>query len=163
KTATVLRLEDGTFYGWEGCHEDAGSCEGSCTHVWNYQQVVPFLFPDLERSMRAADYRYNQREGSGAMAFRLALPPGIGIADSRPCVDGQFGNVLKTYRDWKLSGGLEWLKALWPRIRAAIEFAWHPENDDRWDPGKSGVVTGRQHHTLDMELFGASSWLNGFY
>lgn len=26
KSPTVLRLEDGTFYGWEGVSEQAGSC-----------------------------------------------------------------------------------------------------------------------------------------
>src|SRR5690606_10247211 len=61
KSPTVLRLEDGTFYGWEGCHPHEGSCEGSCTHVWNYAQALPFLFPQLERSMRNADYKYNMR------------------------------------------------------------------------------------------------------
>ena len=163
KTATVLRLEDGTFYGWEGCHPDAGSCEGSCTHVWNYQQALPFLFPDLERSMREADFAFNQIPETGGMAFRLSLPLGVGTANDRPCVDGQFGNVLKTYRDWKLTGDKEWLIRMWPHVKAAIEYAWHPGNYDRWDPEKTGVLTGRQHHTLDMELFGPSSWLNGFY
>lgn len=163
KTATVLRLEDGTFYGWEGCHPDAGSCEGSCTHVWNYQQVLPFLFPDLERSMREADFAFNQIPQTGGMAFRLSLPLGVGTANDRPCVDGQFGNVLKTYRDWKMSGDMTWLARMWPHVKAAIEYAWHPGNYDAWDPEKSGVLTGRQHHTLDMELFGPSSWLNGFY
>ena len=28
---------------------------------------------------------------------------------------------------------------------------------------KDGVLEGRQHHTLDMELFGPSSWLEGMY
>lgn len=163
KTATVLRLEDGTFYGWEGCHPNAGSCEGSCTHVWNYQQSLAFLFPDLERSMREADFAHNQIAETGGMAFRLSLPLGIGTANDRPCVDGQFGNVLKTFRDWKLSGDLGWLARMWPHVKAAIEYAWHPGNYDRWDPNQTGTVTGRQHHTLDMELFGPSSWLNGFY
>jgi uncharacterized protein (DUF608 family) len=163
KTATALRLEDGTFYGWEGCHPSEGCCEGSCTHVWNYQQVLPFLFPDLERSMREADFQYNQITDSGGMTFRLTLPIGAGIGSSRPCVDGQFGNVLKAYRDWKLTGDLKWLAKIWPSVKAAIEYSWHSENYDLWDPEKTGVITGRQHHTLDMELFGPNGWLNGFY
>ncbi|MEM2936436.1 MAG: GH116 family glycosyl-hydrolase, partial [Candidatus Bathyarchaeia archaeon] len=57
KTPTVLRLEDGSFYGWEGCHPSSGCCEGSCTHVWNYAYVLPFLFPKLERSMRDLDFK----------------------------------------------------------------------------------------------------------
>ena len=163
KTATALRLENGTFFGWEGCHPSEGCCEGSCTHVWNYQQVLPFLFPDLERSMREADFQYNQFADTGGMTFRLSLPLGVGIGTSRPCVDGQFGNVLKAYRDWKLQGDQNWLEGIWPSVKGAIEYTWHSENYDRWDPEKSGVLTGRQHHTLDMELFGPSSWLNGFY
>jgi uncharacterized protein (DUF608 family) len=162
KSPTVLRLADGTFYGWEGCHPNAGSCEGSCTHVWNYQQVLPFLFPALERSMREADYRYNLND-AGAMSFRLSLPLGTRFSTERPCADGQFGNVLKVYRDWKLSGDTEWLGKLWTQVRRSIEYAWSPENPDNWDPDQTGVLWGRQHHTLDMELFGPNSWLTGFY
>ena len=162
KTPTVMRLEDGTFYGWEGCHPSAGCCEGSCTHVWNYTQALPFLFPKLERSMRDANYRHNQR-ADGGMAFRMQLPLGSGHSDFRPCADGQFGDVLKTYRDWRVSGDTAWLRRLWPAVKRSIEFAWSPENEDQWDPEKSGVLTGRQHHTLDMELFGPNSWLTGFY
>lgn len=162
KSPTVLRLQDGTFYGWEGCHPDAGCCEGSCTHVWNYAQALPFLFPKLERSMREADYEHNLR-GDGGMPFRLQLPIGVGIWDFRPCCDGQFGGVMKSYRDWKICGDTEWLRELWPSIKASLEFAWSPHNIDRWDPDKTGVLWGRQHHTLDMELFQPNSWLTGMY
>ena len=162
KSPTVLRLQDGTFYGWEGCHCRGGCCEGSCTHVWNYAQALPFLFPALERSMREADYTYNFQP-DGRMPFRLQLPLGAPAWDFRPCADGQFGDVLKTYRDWKICGDTAWLKSLWPKIKKSIEFAWSPDNKDRWDPYKTGVLHGRQHHTLDMELFGPNSWLTGFY
>ncbi|HMN30438.1 MAG TPA: GH116 family glycosyl hydrolase, partial [Caldilineaceae bacterium] len=162
KSPTVLRLEDGTFYGWEGCHPGEGCCEGSCTHVWNYAQALPFLFPKLERSMRTADYRYNLRP-DGGMPFRLQLPIGSGLWQFRACADGQFGGVLKTYRDWKISGDREWLRSLWPAIKQSIDFAWSPTNEDRWDPEKTGVLWGRQHHTLDMELFGPNSWLTSLY
>jgi non-lysosomal glucosylceramidase len=165
KSPTVLRLEDGTFYGFEGCHPNAGCCEGSCTHVWNYAQAAPFLFPALERSMRAIDFGLNQR-ADGAMRFRLPLPAGLNAEDFwhfHPCADGQLGNVLKAYADWKISGDTSWLKEQWPAIKKAITFAWAESNEYRWDPTRSGVLTGRMHHTLDMELFGPSSWLNGFY
>ena len=33
KSATVIRLPDGQFYGFEGCQTNSGCCEGSCTHV----------------------------------------------------------------------------------------------------------------------------------
>ena len=162
KSPTVLRLEDGTFYGWEGLHPHAGCCEGSCTHVWNYQQTLPFLFPSLERSMRTADYEYNLLE-SGAMPFRIQLPLGAEPWHFRACCDGQFGGVMKTYRDWKICGDDDWLRSIWPAVKKSLEFAWSPDNPDRWDPDKTGVLWGRQHHTLDMELFGPNSWLGGFY
>ena len=162
KSPTVLRLTDGSFYGFEGCACHEGSCEGSCTHVWNYAHALPFLFPALERSMRELDYACNLRP-DGGMPFRLQLPPGVERSDFRPCVDGQMGGVIKTYREWKLCGDDEWLKKWWPRVKKSLEFAWSPDNADRWDPERTGVISGRQHHTLDMELFGPNAWLNGFY
>ena len=162
KSPTVLRLEDGTLYGWEGCGDDAGCCEGSCTHVWNYAQAIPFLFPALERSMREANYQHNQ-DDDGGMHFRIQLPLGSGHTAFRPCADGQFGDVIKTYRDWKICGDSDWLHRLWPAVRKSIEYAWSSQNPDQWDPEKTGVLWGRQHHTLDMELFGPNSWLTGHY
>ena len=162
KSPTVLRLEDGTFYGFEGVRVDQGCCEGSCTHVWNYAYALPFLFPDLERSMRDADFRYNAGP-DGGMTFRLQLPLGRERLGFRPCADGQFGGVIKAYREWKISGDSEWLHGHWETIKKNISFAWAERNPDRWDADRDGVLEGRQHHTLDMELFGPNSWLTGFY
>ncbi len=162
KTPTVMRLEDGSLYGFEGCHCGAGCCEGSCQHVWNYAYALPFLFPKLERSMRELEYRYSLGD-DGSLAFRLQLPIGRARSAFRPCADGQFGTVMKMYREWKISGDTAWLKKWWPSVKKTIEYAWAPTNADRWDPEKTGVLWGRQHHTLDVELFGPNSWLTGFY
>lgn len=169
KSPTVMRLEDGSFYGWEGVHEQEGSCEGNCSHVWNYAYALPFLFPNLERSMRDLDFKYNQWD-NGRMFFRLQLPLGRKHDfeknhpdDLHPCVDGQMGAIIKTYRDWKLCGDDEWLKNNWHAVKKALEYAWHEENEYRWDRDKDGIMEGRQHHTLDMQLFSPSSWLQSFY
>lgn len=162
RTATVLRLEGGELWGWEGEFTDIGSCEGSCTHVWNYQQTVPYLFPGLERTLRETDFQYNQLP-NGGLAFRQIIPLGSGFFPLNPCADGQFGSIIKTYRDWKISGDTEWLKVLWPQVKAAVQYAWSPDNPDQWDPQRTGVLWGRQHHTLDMELFGPNSWLSTMY
>ena len=106
--------------------------------------------------MRDLDYKYNLQD-DGGMPFRLQLPAGRKRSEFRPCVDGQFGNIIKVYREWKISGDTGWLKQIWPSVKKSLEFAWSESNTDLWDPGKTGVVTGRQHHTLDMELFGANS------
>ena len=157
KTATCLRLTDGTFYGFEGCTPIAGCCEGSCTHVWNYQQTLPFLFPGLERSMRTADYKHNMRE-DGGMCFRLQLPLGSPPNDFHACADGQMGGVLKTYRDWKISGDDAWLKRLWPKVKRALEYAWVA-----WDADRDGVMEGIQHNTYDIEFLGPNPMMAGFY
>ena len=48
-------------------------------------------------------------------------------------------------------------------MKKALEYAWDPETAFAWDRNKDGVLEGRQHHTLDMEMFGPSGWLEGFY
>lgn len=162
KSATCLRLGDGSFYAFEGCGPTEGCCEGSCTHVWNYAYALPYLFPNLERSMRDLEYRYSQRE-DGSMAFRLMLPPGRERYEFRACVDGHMGGVIKTWREFLLCGDIEWLSGKWEGVKNCLEFAWAATNEDGWDADRDGVLEGRQHHTLDMELFGPNAWLNGFY
>ena len=162
KTPTALRLEDGSFWGWEGCTERAGSCYGSCQHVWNYAYAIPYLFPRLERSMRENTLHYALLD-SGATSFRINLPLKKEMSTERACLDGQMGEVIKCYREWKFSGDSEWLKKHSESIFKMLEYAWSEENPDKWDADMDGVLEGRQHHTLDMELFGPSSWLEGLY
>ena len=158
RTATVIRLEGGEIWAWEGQHTQDGSCEGTCTHVWNYQQALSHLFPALERTLRETEFTYNQLP-TGGLTFRQKLPLGSGFDIIGPCADGHFGAIIKTYRDWKLSGDTDWLRRYWPNVKRAMEYAWSPENPDRWDPDETGILSGRQHQTLDMELFEPNSWL----
>ena len=157
KTTTCLRLSDGTFYAFEGCNPAAGCCEGSCTHVWNYAQTLAFLFPALERSMRAADYAHNLFD-DGRMGFRIQLPLGSGKSDFYPAADGQMGGIMKLYRDWKLCGDTEWLRALWPRAKKALAYAWK-----QWDVDRDGVMEGIQHNTYDIEFWGPNTMMGSFY
>ena len=162
RTATCIRLENGELWAWEGQHTKDGSCEGSCTHVWNYQQALSHLFPAIERTLRETEWTYNQLP-NGGLTFRQKLPLGSGFDIIGPCADGHFGAVIKTFREWRLSGDTIWLQRYWPQIRRAIQYAWSKENPDRWDPNETGILSGRQHHTLDMELFGSNSWLASMY
>ena len=139
-----------------------GSCEGTCTHVWSYAYALCFLFPDLERSLRDAEFKCDVDE-NGKMGFRTLLPLGRGVSKTRACVDGSMLTVVKTYREWKISGDDAWLKSHWEDVQKVLAYAWHEENPDAWDRDRDGVLEGRQHHTLDMELFGPSSWLEGLY
>ena len=162
KSPTVLRLEDGSFYGWEGVAELMGLCEGTCQHVWNYAYAMCFLFPDLERSIRDVEFKYSTDE-NGKMMFRTNLPLGRAMFEGRACLDGQMGTVIKCYREWKISGDNKWLEDNWENIKKVLEYAWSEHNGDCWDRDKDGVLEGRQHHTLDLEMFGPSSWLEGMY
>lgn len=164
KSPTCLRNYDGSFYAFEGCGREAGSCEGTCTHVWNYAYALPYLFPNLERSIRTNHYKYDI-DDIGGLAFRTTMPLGRPHGKDRyfACADGQFGDVLKVYREFKLCGNVEWLSSIWKDVVKSIEYAWHPENSFKWDPDKTGHLSGRQHHTLDMELFSPNAWLDGFY
>ena len=164
KSPTVYRLENGEFYGFEGVASNAGSCEGTCQHVYNYAYAMAFLFPDLERSIRNLEFEYCTYS-SGGMRFRIELPLSRNRETEKgtSCLDGQMGAVIKTYREWKISGDTEWLRRVFPTVKRILAYAWSEENEHAWDRNKDGVLEGRQHHTLDVELFGPSAWLEGFY
>jgi uncharacterized protein (DUF608 family) len=163
KSPTVLRLEDGSLYGFEGCHPNSGCCEGSCMHVWSYAYAPLLLFPKLDRSMWDLHYKYDQRE-DGRVSFRLQLPLGRGQWNfPHAAADGQFCSVIRAYAYWKFTGDDEWLKSNWQPIKKSIEYAWSETNEDKWDINKDGILEGRQHNTLDVELFGPNSWLTGLY
>jgi non-lysosomal glucosylceramidase len=156
-TQTSFRTADGEFHGFEGCDDHRGCCFGNCTHVWNYETATQFLFPTLARSLRKSAFGFSQ-DPQGGMRFRQMLPDGIdrfGYA----AVDGQMGQVIKTYLDWRQSGDTDWLRTLWPHIQLALSFAWIPGG---WDPNHDGVMEGVQHNTYDVEFYGPNP-LGGIY
>ncbi|HEY3416805.1 MAG TPA: GH116 family glycosyl-hydrolase [Armatimonadota bacterium] len=176
RSPTCLLLGDGNFFGWEGCGDTNGCCHGNCTHVWNYEQSVAFLFPELERTMRQTEFLHNTRD-TGNMGFRTYLPPGEKISEFKPCADGQMGTIIQVYRDWKLSGDDAFLQEIWPGVKRALEYAWTmtPDKvapptetfnrsiDSPWDPDKDGVMEGEQHNTYDIEFFGPNTMCTAMY
>ena len=171
KSETVFRVPTGHLLGWEGVNDHSGSCRGSCTHVWNYENAVACLFPDLARSMRDVEFNYAMNPENGAMEFRVRLPlgtkPGNGVA-----ADGQMGCIMKVYRDWKICGDDKWLAALWPKVKKALAFAWIPAEqwtwnakwrEGGWDVGKSGLMDGEQHNTMDVNYYGPNSQMGFWY
>jgi uncharacterized protein (DUF608 family) len=157
-TTTSFRTADGEFHGFEGVNDKAGCCYGNCTHVWNYETATAHLFPSLSRSLRGAAFGYSL-DDAGAIHFRQKLPDGrerSGFA----AADGQMGQVMKVFMDWRMSGDNEWLKALWPRVKKALEFAWI---ENGWDADKDGVMEGVQHNTYDVEFFGPNPECGVYY
>lgn len=159
RSQTFFRTADGTPFGWEGCLDDAGSCLGSCTHVWNYDQATGFLFGGLARKMREVEYLHATGP-DGAMSFRVTLPLDRARERTEVAADGQFGCVLKLYREWRLSGSDDWLLSLWPACRRSIEFAWVPGG---WDADRDGLAEGAQHNTTDVEYYGPTPVIQGWY
>lgn len=157
-STVCFRTADGEFHGFEGASDHLGCCFGNCTHVWNYETATAHLFPSYARSLRNAAFGYSM-DDQGGMRFRQLLPDGK-ERFSTAAADGQMGQVLHAYMDWKLSGDMQWLKTIWPRIRKALEFAWIKNG---WDPGQTGVMTGVQHNTYDIEFFGPNPFCSVYY
>lgn len=159
RTTTCLRTEDGRFHGFEGCNDDCGCCPMNCTHVWNYEQAVAFLFPQLERSMRETDFGHNTRP-DGHMAFRTLLPLVGELWAFKPAADGQMGTVMKVYREWLNCGDRAFLERMWPGVVRALEHAWKPGS---WDADRDGVMEGEQHNTYDIEFYGPNTMMGTLY
>ena len=159
RSQTFFRSADGNPLGWEGCLDDAGSCLGSCTHVWNYELATPFLFGSMARQMRELEYLHATAP-DGAMSFRIGLPLSKAQEHSLVAADGQFGCVVKLYREWRLSGDDEWLRQLWPACRRSLEFAWI---EGGWDADRDGLAEGAQHNTMDIEYFGPNPEVQSWY
>lgn len=157
-TTTCFRTADGEFHGFEGSNNSLGCCFGNCTHVWNYETVTPFLFPAFARSLRKSAFGYSMDE-AGAIHFRQLLPDGK-ARSGNAAADGQMGQIVHAWLDWKLSGDLEWLRTLWPRVKKAIEFAWIPGG---WDANHDGVLEGVQHNTYDVEFYGPNPMCGIYY
>lgn len=157
RSPTCFRVEDGTFFAWEGCMDRIGSCEGNCTHVWNYAQTLAFLFPELERSMRRTEF-LTETDERGCMSFRACRYLENRVGDPLPAADGQMGCVIRAYRDWRFSGDDAFLKELWPKIRLCLDFARR-----QWDEDGDGLLDGKQHNTYDIQFYGPNSMINSIY
>jgi non-lysosomal glucosylceramidase len=172
KSNLLGRMENGDVHGYEGLGPDFGCCPGNCTHVWNYAQSMASLFPSLERNIRETAC-LTQTFESGYQCFRTTFP--IGDHHFRNvAADGQMGNIMRVYREWKFSGDSLWLAGLWPSVKRCIEYAWHgPRPESRegewtrsfepWDPERQGVLTGRQHNTYDIDFYGPNMLTGGLY
>lgn len=173
RTPTCFWTEDGRFYGFEGGGGAStshipdgvgGSCPLNCTHVWNYEMALARLFPDLERNMRETEW-FLQQHPSGYLPHRVLLPlelprpwaRRIG-GPAKPALDGLLGAILKTYREYRVSGDLRWLQAAWEHVTLALEYVWAT-----YDPARSGVIEGEQPNTYDVSIYGVNTFIGTLY
>ena len=157
KSPTVLRVESGDIWGWEGCFPDSGCCHGSCTHVWNYAQAFPHLFPKLERTLRELELVRSMND-EGHVTFRSALPEGPVAHDFHAASDGQLGGIMKVFRDWQISGDLDWLKKMYPLAKRSLDYCIRT-----WDPDHRGGLIEPHHNTYDIEFWGPDGMCTSIY
>jgi uncharacterized protein (DUF608 family) len=157
KSPTVLRQPDGRLWSWEGCSDNSGCCAGSCTHVWNYAQAIPHLFPGLERTMRETEFSQSQ-DSAGHQTFRSALPIRPVANTFYAASDGQLGGIMKVYRDWRISGDVEWLKKMYPKVIESMDYCI-----TTWDPRSTGTLEEPHHNTYDIEFWGPDGMCTSFY
>lgn len=159
RSQTMYRMADGAYWGWEGCGQTKGCCPGTCLHVYHYMQSMAYLFPDIERLTREWDYEHRMTP-NGHLCFRAN--PNAPKRPEKPfykaAADGQFGLILRVYREWQLSGDTQWLKKMWPDVKKSLEYAWIA-----WDPDKDGMMTMGQHNTLDLDLQGWNTFCGSMY
>jgi uncharacterized protein (DUF608 family) len=157
KSPTVLRDTGGRLWAWEGCSDNSGCCAGSCTHVWNYAQALPHLFPELERSLRSTEFTVSQND-EGHQTFRANLPINEPKHGFHAASDGQLGGIMKVYRDWRISGDNDWLSNLYPFVKKSLDYCIAT-----WDPDRTGLLSEPHHNTYDIEFWGPDGMCSSFY
>ena len=160
RSTTCFWLEDGRFYGWEGCFDDSGCCAGTCTHVWSYAYTIAYLFPSLEREMRKIEFNVETAD-DGAMKFRSYGTFHANVIDAvraDAAVDGQMGSILRGYREWQLCRDDEFLAGIWDGVKRAIGFA-----SAYWDEDNDHVLDAVQHNTYDIEFHGPNPLSSIYY
>jgi uncharacterized protein (DUF608 family) len=157
KSPTVHRQVDGRLWCYEGCNDESGCCHGSCTHVWNYAQAIPHLFPELERSLRETEFGESQ-DARGHQIFRSALPIRPTEHEFYAAADGQLGGIMKVHREWRISGDDSWLESMWPSVKRSLDYCI-----ETWDPRGLGVLEEPHHNTYDIEFWGPDGMCTSFY
>ena len=169
RSPTCLWNEDGSLHAFEGCcgestsshHVTAwgGCCPLNCTHVWNYEMTLAKLFPELERSMRHTDLLV-QMDEMGGIPHRTVIPSYLPRykAPEAVAADGQFGTILKTYREYLQSGDSAFLNKVWPRTKRAMAYAM-----ERWDDDRDGICDGAQWNTYDCFLYGKNTFITSLF
>ncbi len=156
KSPTILRQTDGRLWAWEGCNDTHGQGD-LCTHVWNYAQAIPHLFPSLERTLRETEVGPSQN-ADGRQTYRSAVPIRPIEHQEFDAADGQLGGIIKVHREWRISGDTAWLRAIWPKVRVSLNYCI-----ETWDPRHTGWLEEPQHNTYDIEFWGPNGMCTSIY
>lgn len=148
---------EGRFYTYEGVYLG----EGTCTHVFHYEQAMGRIFPNLSRQLREqTDLGLSYKE-NGIIGYRGEFS-NTGRHDGRGfAIDGHAGTIMRIYREHLMSVDKKFLKNNWSKIKKSIQvmIAQDKEKTGRAD----GILEGKQYNTLDRTWYGKITWISGLY
>ena len=72
--------------------------------------------------------------------------------------DGQLGEIMQVYRDWRISGDNNWLKSIWSKVEISMNYCINT-----WDPLHNGYLLEPQHNTYDIEFWGPNGMCTSIY
>jgi len=148
---------EGRFYTYEGVYLG----EGTCTHVFHYEQAMGRVFPNLSRQLREQTDLGLSFDESGIIKYRGEFS-GLGRHDGRGfAIDGHAGTVMRIYREHLMASDKSFLKNNWKKIKKSIQvmIAQDKEKTGRAD----GILEGKQYNTLDRTWYGKITWISGLY
>ncbi|SFS85257.1 Uncharacterized protein, contains GBA2_N and DUF608 domains [Zhouia amylolytica] len=148
---------EGRFYTYEGVYLG----EGTCTHVFHYEQAMGRVFPNLARQLRQQTDLGLSFDQSGIIKYRGEFS-NLGRHDGRGfAIDGHAGTIMRIYREYLMSTDKSFLADNWSKIKKAILILI---NQDKGVNGiADGIIEGKQYNTLDRTWYGKISWISGLY
>lgn len=144
-TETCQWWANDKFWAWEG----VGSCVGTCTHVWNYEQALAHLFPELERNIREKTDFGTSLNADGGIEARNGWG---GIL-----IDGHAGGILKAYREHLRSKDNLFLSRNYDKIKKATLFIIAEDGNE------DGLIEKKQANTYDIAFYGANTYVGSLY
>lgn len=144
-TETCQWWANDKFWAWEG----VGSCVGTCTHVWNYEQALAHLFPELERNIREKTDYSTSFQADGSILARNGWG---GVL-----IDGHAGAILKAYREHLQSKDQFFLSRNWDKIKKATLFIISEDGNE------DGLIEKEQANTYDIAFYGANTYVGSLY
>ena len=102
-TTTCFRTADGEFHGFEGSDDHAAAAALATAPMSGItKRPRRFSFPSFARSLRRSAFGYSM-DDAGAIHFRQLLPDGK-ARSGFAAADGQMGQIIHAWLDWKISG-----------------------------------------------------------
>ena len=173
KSTDLMLTGKGKIY----CIQDLNGqkrCAVNTIPAWNYAQTLAWLYPSLEKEMREISF-YDDTDKNGFQKSQSLFPQNDELQIPLS-TDGQFGNVLAVYRDWRLSGSRKWMKDIWPQVKRTMDFSWKgvDKTDEKsawqnvfcpvpWDANRDGMIEGMQSVSYGHALYGPNTLVGSLY